>query len=116
MGGMAPDPTALLERAENQEAIERRLTQVLEGPSAAQTAITLVAALVTTVSGAYLTGTLATAPLLPEPPVVGVFVGQVMLATGTLLVGVTLARVDARARERRVLRALRDLLGASREA
>ena len=93
---MAPDPTALLERAQNQEAIERRLTELLDGPSAAKQAVAVVAAIVTAASGAVLTGSMATAPPSPDPPLLGVVAGQIMLATGTLLVGITLAQLDAR--------------------
>jgi len=112
---MAPDPTALLERAQNQEAIESRLTELLEGPSAGRQTVTVVAALVTAACGAFLTGSMATGPPSSEPPMLGVVAGQILLATGTLLVGGTLAQVDARARERRVLRALRDLLRGPQE-
>jgi hypothetical protein len=107
----SPRAVALIEREFNRDQIEQRLTAMHKGPGVSQRITTLVSGLLTAAVGAWLVAGLATAPVVSGPPPrMGIFAGLMMLVTGAALATLGGTQLAAGRREKRLLRALRDLL------
>ncbi|MDA1264942.1 MAG: hypothetical protein O2816_07685 [Planctomycetota bacterium] len=107
--------TRLIEQQQNLDEVEQRLARMLDGPSRARHALTILSGLVVIGSGTVLVATFSQSPPGAGSTTMGMIGGLVMVCSGLVLLGASLAQMDMDRRERRLLRALRHLLHEARQ-
>ena len=100
----------LIEQQRNLDEIEKRMAQVLDGPSPARHTVVIISGLVVIGSGSVVVANLSQSPPGAGSTTMGMIGGMVMVATGLVLLGASLGQMDMNRRERRLLRAVRHLL------